>query len=81
MGIGISKKACSIIEVFVVTTIIKRIIMTRANDNNSTITVIIIIMIMIMIIIIITIIITVTITTKIIILIVIGNNKIIIRNC
>ena len=80
MGIGISKKACSIIKVFVVTTIIKRIIMTRANNNNSTITVIIMIMIMIMIIII-TIIITVTITTKIIILIVIGNNKIIIRNC
>ena len=35
MGILISKKACSIIRVFVVTTIIKTIIMTRANNNNN----------------------------------------------
>ena len=35
MGILISKKACSVIKVFVVTAIIKMIIMTRANNNNN----------------------------------------------
>ena len=35
MGILISKKACSVIKVFVVTAIIKTIIMTRANNNNN----------------------------------------------
>ena len=35
MGILISKKACSIIRVFVVTTIIKAVIMTGANNNNN----------------------------------------------
>ena len=35
IGILISKKACSIIKVFVVATIIKTIIMTRANSNKN----------------------------------------------
>ena len=65
MGMLILKKACSIIRVFVITAIIKTIIMTRA-------TTIIVIIIMI---------ITKAITTTtIIIMIVIGNKKIIIRN-
>ena len=35
MGILISKKACSIIRAFAVTTIINAIIITRANNNNN----------------------------------------------
>ena len=35
MGVLILKKACSIIKVFVVATIIKTIIMTRANSNKN----------------------------------------------
>ena len=35
MGILISKKAFSITKVFVVTTIIKTIIMTKADNNNN----------------------------------------------
>ena len=35
MVIMISKKACSIIRLFEITTIIKTIIMTRANNNNN----------------------------------------------